>query len=204
MELIEKMKERLRQMGHGRIALIFERALSVMQDVGSTLANEDVEHCFLGGIVLPMYNYDRPTGDIDVLISGSDEKTIERVIKKKYMEKEAQPDGTYVWYWGNSFVPVGFVYSGRKYHKGEIAFPEPNSISVQTSNGTRIISLERLIMHKLDSGKNPLREKDLADVNALIRLNRLGKDFGKSFPPALRREYQRRWDLIQKTGSIKG
>ena len=68
----------------------------------------------------------------------------------------------------------------------------------------KVISLPKLIELKLASGlTNPLRIRDLADVQDLIVTLDLPREIGDQLDPSVRDEYYRRWQLYQTSKSSK-
>lgn len=202
-EKIEKIITWLNEQGHTAIAKLIERQQSVMPDIQKTLDKFGIDNCFIGGSVLPFYNHPVTTSDVDILVSGDKEGEINKSIRKKYMHKVEGTDGIPKWYWKDSTVEVGFVYSNRVYNRGGIAFPDPKKIS-ELHNGLRVITLPQLILHKLDSGRSSVRQKDIGHVNSLIQANNLPKEYAKinKFPLGLRRDYERQWLRLHDENNI--
>ena len=85
-----------------------------------------------------------------------------------------------------SGVRIEFLVAGDYPGDGKpkpVAFPDPAAVGVER-DGVRYLSLPKLIELKLASGlTNPLRLKDIADVQELIRLLKLPADIAGQLDP---------------------
>src|ERR1041385_3507168 len=97
-------------------------------------------------------------------------------------------------------VKVEFITTGE--YRGDglpkpVRFPDPTEVQIE-HEGYKVISLPKLIELKLASGlTNPLRIRDLADVQDLIVTLDLPREIGDQLDPSVRDEYFRRWQLYQ-------
>jgi hypothetical protein len=72
-----------------------------------------------------------------------------------------------------------------------VRMPEPSTAAVEIG-GINFVTLEKLIELKLASGMTaPDRLKDLADVQELIKIKKLGPDFARHLNPYVRDEFVR-------------
>jgi hypothetical protein len=79
-----------------------------------------------------------------------------------------------------------------------VAFPDPAAVGVER-DGVRYLSLPMLIELKLASGlTNPLRLKDIVDVQELIRLLKLPSGFADQLDPSVRGKFLELWTVIQE------
>jgi len=90
-------------------------------------------------------------------------------------------------------VRIEFLVSGQYPGDGKskpVAFPDPATAAVEIG-GIKYLRLEKLIELKLASGMtNPGRLKDLADVQELIRVLKLGTDFQTRLDPYVQPKFQ--------------
>jgi hypothetical protein len=77
-----------------------------------------------------------------------------------------------------------------------VAFPHPADVAVKI-DGILFVRLPTLIELKLASGMtNAGRVKDLADVQELIRVVKLPRDFVGQLHPYVRERYEQLWDAV--------
>jgi hypothetical protein len=70
-----------------------------------------------------------------------------------------------------------------------VAFPDPSAYAIEVE-GIRILELPRLIELKLASGMTaPDRLRDLADVQELIRSEKLDESFARKLDPSVREKF---------------
>src|SRR5262249_34409681 len=97
-------------------------------------------------------------------------------------------------------VRIEFLVAGDYPGDGKpkpVSFPPPEGSAVRL-DGINYLSLPRLIELKLASGMtNPLRLKDIADVQELIRLLKLPASFAEQLDPFVRVKFNELWGLLQ-------
>ena len=80
---------------------------------------------------------------------------------------------------------------------GPVSFPDPGDAAI-ASPGVSILKLTRLVELKLASGLSaPARLQDFADVIALVRVNRLPREYAVELDASVRAKYEELWDLAQ-------
>jgi hypothetical protein len=80
-----------------------------------------------------------------------------------------------------------------------VSIPEPSTASTEI-NGVQFVTLEKLIELKLASGMTaPDRLKDLADVQELIKIRSLQKDFAVRLDLYVRDEFLELWESVEKS-----
>jgi hypothetical protein len=85
-----------------------------------------------------------------------------------------------------------------------VSFPRPDEASTEI-NGIRIVTLEKLIELKLASGMTaPHRLRDLADVQELIKVRRLGADVAGQLDPYVRAKYLELWEAVHQAELAPG
>ena len=164
-----------------------------MKTIAKVLKQNQIEFCFIGGAVLPEYGYNRVTEDIDILVSKKDKDKFLTLagtyLKRKF--KDAQKS----FYWNNPKTQIDVIYSGDRagdMTKG-IEYKEPHEID-KIKNTIPKLTLENMIQYKLCSGLyGKGRMKDFGDVQELIVINDLPKDYADSFRKDLKNKYVEIW-----------
>jgi len=149
-----------------------------------------IPYAVLGGMALVAHGYTRTTVDVDILLTP-----------EGHAKARGELDGLgYLPAFKNSKnlrdattgVRIEFLITGQFPGDGKpkpIAFPDPATAAVSI-DGINYLRLETLIELKLASGMtNPGRLKDLADVQELIRLLKLGQDFEASLNPYVQAKF---------------
>jgi hypothetical protein len=150
-----------------------------------------IPYAVVGGMALVAHGYDRTTVDVNILVSPDGLQNIHRqldglgYIAPFQGSKQLRDTGT--------GVRIEFLVTGQFPGDGKpkpVAFPDPASASVSI-DGINYLRLETLIELKLASGMtNPGRLKDLADVQELIRVLKLGEDFEHKVDPYVRGKFR--------------
>jgi hypothetical protein len=79
-----------------------------------------------------------------------------------------------------------------------VAFPDPAGAAEPDAEGMPVLALPILITLKLASGMTaPQRPQDVADVIALIRRNRLDREWSRCLDACVRERYLELWDAAQ-------
>ena len=158
----------------------------------------------IGGMALTAHGYARMTEDIDLLVTRSDLKKLHQsLVGRGYMRlfegsKNIRDTATH--------VKIEFVLSGDFPGSGDrqpISFPDPADTEPIEHNGVKYVGLPRLVELKLASGMSggADRAKDLVDVQQLIKIKRLQRDFSGRLHEAARGKYEELWEglhAIQK------
>lgn len=149
-----------------------------------------VPYAVCGGMALYYHGYERFTTDVDILVTKSSLKIIhERLEGLGYIPPFA---GSKNLRDTSNGVRVEFLVSGDFPGDGlpkPVSFPDPITVAVEVS-GMKFLALPTLIELKLASGMtNPLRLKDLADVQELIGALGLGDDIAVQLDPFVRQKY---------------
>jgi hypothetical protein len=171
----------------------FEEASGVqkaMRQIARRLDAIGVPYAIVGGMALFYHGYQRFTTDVDLLVTPDDLKRIhEQLEGLGYVppftgSKHLRDTET--------GVKVEFLTTGDYPGDGKpkpIAFPDPAAVREQ-ANGLWFLTLPALIDLKLASGMtNPLRGKDLADVQELITARQLDEAFAGQLHPFVRDKF---------------
>jgi hypothetical protein len=158
-----------------------------------------IPYVVCGGLAVNAHGYARTTTDVDLLVTAEGLRLFkERSLGRGWLEKFAGSRGVRDM---DRRVPIDFLVAGGIPGDGTphgIVFPDPASAFVE-KEGQRYLTLVKLVELKLASGVSlPHRLQDLADVSALIRVNRLGEHFGEQLHPYVQAKYRELWQLAQQ------
>jgi hypothetical protein len=158
-----------------------------------------VPYAVAGGMALFLHGFRRFTEDVDILVTKDGLRVIhERLEGLGYV---APFKGSKNLRDADTGVRVEFLVTGEYPGDGKpkpVAFPDPAAVGVE-QDGIRYLSLAKLIELKLASGlTNPLRLKDIVDVQELIRLLKLPSDFADSLDQSVRSKFLELWTVIEQ------
>lgn len=155
----------------GAVQKTLRRIVKRLDDLG-------VSYAVVGGLALFFHGYRRFTEDVDILVT----KDALKLIHEKLEGRGYLPpfEGSKHLRDTDSGVKVEFLTTGDYPGDGKpkpVAFPNPADVRVEGA-GVWFLSLPALIELKLASGiSNPLRGKDVVDVQELISELKLGDEF---------------------------
>lgn len=167
--------------GQGRLRQTYER-------LAARLAGLNISYSLVGGYALILHRVRRFTEDIDLLVRPHDLEIMRnQLIGKGYAEIQGANRSIRDTATG---VRIDFVLTGEFPGDGKpkpMAFPDPDLAVEHASDGVRVIDLKTLIELKLASGMTGKgRLQDLADVQRLIAVHRLDRDFALKLDPYVR------------------
>jgi hypothetical protein len=170
-----------------------------LREIAAKLEQLGIPYAIAGGMALVAHGYGRTTDDVDVLVTPEGLHKIHEAL-----------DGLgYVPPFAGSKnlkdvqrkVPIEFLVMGQFPGDGKpkpVPFPDPNEVAVEI-DGVRYLGLPSLIELKLASGlTNPGRVKDLGDVQELIRVLKLPRDFATKLNPYVRDGFFGLWDGLSE------
>ena len=103
-------------------------------------------------------------------------------------------------------VKIEFLVTGDYPGDGKpkpVAFPDPSQVVVDL-NGIPCINLPTLVELKLTSGMTaPGRYRDFGDVEQLIRVLDLPRDFSARLNPFVRTKFEELWDGVQQGRALE-
>jgi len=157
-----------------------------------------ISYAIAGGLAVAAHGHVRLTVDVDVLLTEEGLREFKQHrLGRGWVERFPGSRGlrdTEVGVDIDVLLTGGFPGDGKP---KEVCFPDPVAAS-QDVEGTRILSLDRLIELKVASGMTaPHRLQDLADVVSLIRVNRLGEEFSDRLAPSVREKFHELRRLAQ-------
>lgn len=169
-----------------------------LRRIAKRLDELGVPYAVAGGLALFFHGYRRFTEDVDVLVTKDNLKLIhDRLEGLGYLPPF---EGSKHLRDTDSGVKVEFLTTGEFPGDGKpkpVAFPNPADVRVQ-AGGLWFLSLPALIELKLASGMtNPLRGKDLVDVQELISALHLGEDFAAQLNPFVQDKFRELVRLIR-------
>jgi hypothetical protein len=161
-----------------------------------------ISYVVIGGMALAAHGSVRMTEDIDVLVTRSDlAKVHERMVGRGYVRLF---EGSKHVRDAETRVKIEFVIAGGFPGDGKpkpISFPDPADAEPVEHDGVKFIGLARLIELKLASGMTggPERAKDLVDVQQLVTVLHLPRDFTNGLNPAVHAKFHELWDGLHAT-----
>ncbi len=153
-----------------------------------------IPYALAGGLALFLHGYRRFTEDVDLLVTREGLAAIhEKLEGLGYVPPFA---GSKHLRDAESGVKIEFLVAGDYPGDGKpkpVSFPDPKQSS-EVLGGVSCLNLTKLIELKLASGMSAVhRERDLVDVQELIRILGLGADFAESLDSSVRPVYLDRW-----------
>ena len=167
------------------------------------LDERGIDYMVIGAVALLAHGYPRFTEDIDLVMTAEGlQRFHEELVglgyapafpgAKKRLRSTA--DG----------VSIEVMTTGEYPGDGKpkpVSMPAPAEASTEV-DGIRFVTLEKLIELKLASGISASdRLKDLADVQELIKIRRLGADFALKLDPYVRAKYLELEEAVRKSES---
>ena len=155
-----------------------------LRSIARRLDELGIPYAVVGGMALFHHGLRRFTEDVDILVSKGDLKRIHQELGGLgYLPPHARSKHLRDTELG---VKIEFLTTGEYPGDGKpkpVAFPDPSAVSV-VAGGVRYVNLPTLIELKLASGMtNEGRRKDLADVQELIKVLHLSKEFSNTLNP---------------------
>lgn len=159
--------------------------------LAADLGRHGIDYMVIGAVALMAHGYPRFTEDIDLVLTPEGLEAFHReLVGRGYAP--AFPGERRKLRSTREGVPVEVITSGEYLGDGRpkpVSFPDPSAASTEIE-GVRVVTIEKLVELKLASGMTaPDRLKDLADVQELIKLRRLGEDFAAGLDPYVREKF---------------
>jgi hypothetical protein len=171
---------------------------NTLHRIAARLNELKIPYAVVGGLAVFQHGVRRFTEDVDILVTREGLLQIhERLEGLGYV---APFEGSKNLRDVESGVKIEFLVSGGFPGDGKpkpIAFPDPAQAGIDR-DGVRFINLDALLELKLASGMTGAgRQKDLADVVALIKVLHLQEDFGKRLNAYVGETYAELWKEAQ-------
>jgi hypothetical protein len=168
--------------------------------IARRLRELNIPYCIAGGMALVAHGYERTTVDVDILVTSAGLEEIHRRLEglgyiRPFANSKNLRDAT-------TRVRIEFLVTGQFPGDGKpkpVAFPDPTQASNEI-DGISYLGLPHLVELKLASGMSaPHRLKDLADVQELIRVLKLPRDFAEQLNSFVRQKYLELWTSVAQS-----
>lgn len=162
-----------------------------LRKIAKDLESHRIDYSVIGAVALNQHGYRRFTEDIDLLLTREGlEKFQKELVGLGY--RPAFEGATKKFRTTAENVTVEIITAGEYPGDGKekpVRFENPTEDQIEI-DGVKTLSLEKLIELKLASGMTaPHRLKDLADVQEIIKIKSLGKDFAEKLNPYVREKF---------------
>ncbi len=180
--------------GRGMISEALKRIVKDLDDC-------EIDYAVIDAVALNLHGYRRFTEDIDLLLTkggleqfrnelvGSGYRPVFQGARRRFRTSEN--------------IPIEIITEGE-YPGDDLPKPVrfPNPIDATTEiEGVKTISLDKLIELKLASGLSaPHRLRDLADVQELIKVKKLGAEFADRLDRSVRDKFKELWQSVAEAG----
>ncbi|OAI54209.1 hypothetical protein AYO47_03320 [Planctomyces sp. SCGC AG-212-M04] len=166
-----------------------------LRNITKRLEEFGIPYGIVGGMAMFRHGFRRYTEDVDLLVTR---ESLDRIHKELtglgYLPPHA--NSRHLRDTSNG-VRVEFLVTGDFPGDGKekpVAFPDPTKVTT-TLDGARYVQLPTLVELKLASGISaPGRLKDLADVQELIKILKLPRDFAGRLHPYVQERFTQLWD----------
>jgi hypothetical protein len=197
--IVDSYGEALRYfMGQGNL----NRALA---HVAADLEEHGIDYMVVGALALFAHGYPRLTEDIDLIFTTEGlDRFHEALIGLGYAP--AFPGARKRLRSTKDGVRIDVIAAGDYPGDGKpkpVSFPNPSEASVEI-DGIRFATLEKLIELKLASGMTaPHRLKDLADVQEMIKVKHLSREFAENLNEYVRAKYLELLNAVERGTQIE-
>ena len=173
---------------------------NILTQLAADLKDHNIDYIVIGAVALLAHGYPRFTEDIDLVLTAEGlEKFHNDLVGLGYAPAfsgarkglRSTKDGISI------EVMIAGEYPGDGKPK-PVSMPEPALASTEI-DGVRFVTFEKLIELKLASGMTALdRLKDLADVQELIKIRGLQRDFAESLDPYVRNKFTELLQAVER------
>lgn len=170
-------------------------------ELTSDLKEHGIDYAVIGAVALLAHGYQRFTSDIDLVMTPEGLEVFHReLIGLGYVP--AFPGAKKRVRSTRNGIIIEVMTTGEYPGDGKpkpVSIPEPSKSSIEI-NGVQVVTLEKLIELKLASGMTaPHRLKDLADVQELIKIRDVNKDFAERLDPYVRDKFLELLEAVEKS-----
>ena len=175
-----------------------------LRKITKRLGELAIPYAVVGGMALFQHGLRRFTEDVDLLVTAASLKAIhERLEGLGYLPPFA---GSKQLRDTETGVKIEFLVAGEYPGDGlpkPVSFPDPATAAVDL-NGIPCVNLQTLVELKIASGMTGAgRLKDLADVEQLIIVLKLPRDYGRPLNPYVQAKYDELWLSAQPRDETK-
>ncbi len=180
--------------GRGMINEALKRIVKDLDDC-------EIDYAVIDAVALNLHGYRRFTEDIDLLLTkggleqfrnelvGSGYRPVFQGARRRFRTSEN--------------IPIEIITAGEYPGDGlpkPVRFPNPIDATTEIE-GVKTISLDKLIELRLASGLSaPHRLRDLADVQELIKVKKLGAEFADRLDRSVRDKFKELWQSVAEAG----
>ena len=174
---------------------------NTLTQLTSDLKEHGIDYMVIGAVALLAHGYPRFTEDIDLVLTPEGLEAFHRdLIGLGYVP--AFPGAKKRLRSTRDGVTIEVMTTGEYPGDGKpkpVTMPDPTLASIEI-DGVQFVTLEKLIELKLASGMTaPDRLKDLADVQELIKIRSLPKDFASQLDPYVRDKFLELCEAVEKS-----
>jgi len=174
---------------------------NTLTQLTSDLKEHGIDYMVIGAVALLAHGYPRFTEDIDLVLTPEGLEAFHRdLIGLGYVP--AFPGAKKRLRSTRDGVTIEVMTTGEYPGDGNpkpVTMPDPTLASIEI-DGVQFVTLEKLIELKLASGMTaPDRLKDLADVQELIKIRSLPKDFASQLDPYVRDKFLELCEAVEKS-----
>lgn len=174
---------------------------NTLAQLTSDLKEHGIDYMVIGAVALLAHGYPRFTEDIDLVLTSEGLEVFHReLIGLGYVP--AFPGAKKRLRSTRDGVTIEVMTTGEYPGDGKpkpVSIPEPSTASTEI-DGIQIVTFEKLIELKLASGMTaPHRLKDLADVQELVKIRALQKDFAERLDPYVRDKFLELCESVAKS-----
>lgn len=175
----------------------FEKQSAVQQSlarIGKRLQELEIPYAVAGAMAMFYHGFRRFTEEVDILVARDGRKKIH----EKLEELGCVPafTGSKNLRDADTGVKIEFIVTDQYPGDGKpkpVAFPDPNEVSTEL-DGIRFVDLETLVELKLASGISSVqRATDLADVQKLISVLNIPREFVGKLDPYVHAKFHELW-----------
>ena len=168
--------------------------------LGSDLDRHGIEYMVIGAVALSAHGYPRFTADVDLVLTAQGLEAFHRALvglgyRPAFEGAKKKLRST------RNGVSIEVITAGEYPGDGApkpVSFPHPSTASTKIE-GVQVVRLEKLVELKLASGMTaPDRLKDLADVQELIKIRHLSREFAEELDPYVREKYFELFDAVER------
>ncbi|SRR6266498_3440237 len=181
---------------------------NALAQLAGDLKEHRIDYMVIGAVALMAHGYPRFTEDIDLVLTPEGLEVFHRELIVFHRELiglgyvPAFPGANKRLRSIRDGVSIEVMTTGEYPGDGKpkpVSMPEPSTASMEI-DGIQIVTFEKLIDLKLASGMTaPDRLKDLADVQELIKIRDLHKDFAERLDPYVRDKFLELCDAVEKS-----
>lgn len=161
------------------------------------LQDNKIEFVIIGGISARSLKLKRETEDIDLLIAVEDKEKFLNLVDKGYHSfKKKLPTSQINFKWiGDEKVDVDVLFSKTPYNQGKIKYDDPQHL-LQYIGDYPFLKIESFIKYKLMTGVEANRLNDLSDVQKIIGIWDLPRNFVEhlKIDKKYKKQYLSLWD----------